>query len=381
MPPAPAPVFTVPTGSYAPANTPNGGTISHVYPSEAPDIGGVPVIVNGNNFVDKPDLRCNFGSRSIVAEFVSSTQVRCAAPQHKLKTEETGLPVNFWLSGGGEVSTNQEFLFHATLLVSDVKNNAVHAFDAHNGGFSKTIIASGSGGLSNPQGIQFSDDMSIFVASAGSNQILKYNSNGHSLGVFTELPKNCGPRDILFGPDSNLFVACSQLNKVIAFNANSGQQLGIAAQGGGLAQPTAIAFGPGNTLYVISSGSHKLLRYAQGGYFQGAVQKLESASDVAFFKGNIFTVGGGDEHSVQMLSGGSFVHYVESDQLRQSAGMVFDVAGELYVAANNRILRFTNRGQYSSSMKAGVDMQASFMAISPRETKRLGGGSGGHNEL
>jgi sugar lactone lactonase YvrE len=288
--------------------------------------------------------------------------------------------VSFWISGGGEISTSDEFLFHATLAVSDTANNCVHAFDAHHGHFVKTMIPSGAGGLESPQGIQFGEDMSMFVASAGTNQILKFNSNGQSLGVFTELPKNCDPKDILFGPDTNLFVACAQLNKVIAFNANSGQQLGIAAQGGGLSNPTGIAFGPGNTLYVVSTGNNRLLRYAQGGYFQGSVQKVESAQDVAFFNQHLFVMGPGDSNAVLVIKGNNAIRFAESFHLHNAVGMCFDAAGHLYVAANNRILRFTTKGHFQSSMTAARhgNMRATYMAVSPREQKRLGGR---HDEL
>ena len=73
------------------------------------------------------------------------------------------------------------------------------------------------------------------------------------------------------GPDGNWFVACSHINMVLAFNAKSGQQLGVAARGGGLKMPTGLAFAPGNILYVVSAGSNSVLQYAQGGYFRGAV--------------------------------------------------------------------------------------------------------------
>ena len=100
-------------------------------------------------------------------------QVKCVSPNLKLPASETGKHMPFWLSGGGEISNNHEFLIHATLLVSDAANDAVHAFDAHHGHFTRTIVTSGAGGLKQPQGIQFGSDGNLYVASAGSNQILK----------------------------------------------------------------------------------------------------------------------------------------------------------------------------------------------------------------
>lgn len=291
--------------------------------------------------------------------------------------------LRFWVSGSAEISNNVEITYYSTLLVSDVHNNCVHAFNSHHGVFASTLISDGSGGLQAPQGIQIGNDNAIYVASK-TNQILKYNMQGQSLGVFTELPKGCSPSDIVFGPDTNLFVACHHLNKVIAFNAHSGQQLGVAAQGGGLIGPTGIAFGPANTLYVVSSGSRKLLRFAQGGYFQGAVMKLsDEGKDVAFHNGKLFFSGGPTHNNAILTMVDQKPHtYAESRQLREPNGIIFD-GDSMFVASKQHIIRFNKNGGYVSSMKAGHSikkMRPSYMAASPRESRRAGRGQT-HDEL
>lgn len=353
-------------------------------PAETADVSPTVITVSGSGFGNPQDLRCNFGSKSVVADYVSSTEIKCVAPAIRLAQDETGREMKFWISGGGEISNSQDFLYFGTLLVSDSGNAAVHLFDSHHGHYIKTLIPSGSGGLKDPQGVAYGQDGNIYVASSGSNQILKYNPQGKSMGVFAELPKHCIPRDIQFGPDSNLFVACSSLARVIALNANSGQQLGVAAQGGGLSQPVGIAFGPGNTLYVVSTGSKKVLKYAQGGYFQGAVHTSEDrGSDVALFEGKIFLTGGQSTgNSILMLDGSSAMHHAESFQLHNPVAIAFDPAGYLYASSGNAVLRFTARGRFISTMKVrgdfGQGFQATFMATSPREVKRK---TGRHDEL
>jgi len=295
--------------------------------------------------------------------------------------DETGRLVPFWLSGGGEVSTNVEFLFHATLLVTDSKNHAVHAFDAHHGHFVKTLVAPKSGGLLHPQGIAYGADGNVFVASSGTDQILRYQGgSGQYIGVFVQLQKGCHPKGIEFGPDGNLFVACFHLGKVIAYNAQSGQQLGVAATGGGLSRPTGLAFGPGSTLYVVSSGSNQLLSFAQGGYFQGAVERnVEHGTGVTYAGGSIFMSGGPSRHNaVLKIEGGHSTHFAESFELHKPVGLLFDQAGFLHVASGESIVRFTDRGQFVSSAKANeYQMEAGFLALSPRE--RLA--QRGHHEL
>lgn len=379
--PAPPPIFE-PQGATAPQSTPNGGTISILSPGEAHDVGSTVITVNGQNFRSPQDLRCNFGSSSVVADYVSSTQIKCTSPNIKLPATETGKHMPFWLSGGGEISNEKEFLIHATLLVSDAGNDAVHAFDAHHGHYTKTLIKSGVGGLSSPQGISFGNDGNIYVASAGSNQILKYNPNGQSLGVFSELPKSCYPSDIIFGPDSNLFVACEHMGKVVALNANSGQQLGVAAQGGGLKAPKGLAFGPGNTLFVVSAGSNAILKYAQGGYFQGVVQRTaDPGTDVAFFGGRIFYPGGASvSNSILMIDGQQPQHFAESFMIHDPQGLCFDQAGYMFVSSGPSVLRFTHKGHYLGSARPDdtkKPMVATYLTTSPREVQR----KGRHDEL
>jgi len=191
--------------------------------------------------------------------------------------------------------------------------------------------------------------------------------------VFGQLQPKCQPKDIVFGPDGNLFVACFHLGKVIAYNAQSGQQLGVAAQGGGLSRPYGLAFGPGSTLYVVSSGSNQLLSYAQGGYFQGAVDRnVEHGTGITYAGGRIFFSGGpSHHHAVLMVGDGHSMQYAESFELHQPVGLLFDGAGFLHVASGESIIRFTDKGQFIASAKANdYQMGAAFLAISPREPVR-----------
>lgn len=302
-------------------------------------------------------------------------------PPHKVSVGETGAQLKFWLSGGGEISNNIDFGVFGTMLVSDKANNAVHEFNTQSSTFSQTLIKPKAGGLVAPEGIAFGKDGNVYVASSGTNQILKYNPSGTFIGIFTELDRHCHPKDIIFGPDGHLFVACFGLDKVIAYNAQSGQQLGVAARGGGLSQPTGLAFGPGSTLYVVSSGSQALLSFAQGGYFQGAVARglTGGATGVAFHRGGVFVPSGAEtQHTVMMVTSGQQRVHAESFELQEPVGLTFDEAGFLYVSSKDRVIRFDNTGHQLSSMKATVAMDVSFMTSSPREPLRQ---RRGHDEL
>lgn len=68
--------------------------ISSVHPNSGPVSGGTLVHVNGFNFVEKQDLRCAFGSQTVPARQVSSSQVRCVSPQVG-KTQMVAFAIEF----------------------------------------------------------------------------------------------------------------------------------------------------------------------------------------------------------------------------------------------------------------------------------------------
>jgi hypothetical protein len=66
---------SLPYRYYAPAR------VDSIYPRYGPKDGGTVVQVWGKNFLNYGDnLRCNFGSKSVVAQFRSSTYLICKAP-------------------------------------------------------------------------------------------------------------------------------------------------------------------------------------------------------------------------------------------------------------------------------------------------------------
>lgn len=72
----------------------------------------------------------------------------------------------------------------ADLLITDAALNSVLRY-SDTGAFLNTLVSAGSGGLSNPAGVAISTDGSVFVASRGTNQILRYSgTTGAFLNVF-----------------------------------------------------------------------------------------------------------------------------------------------------------------------------------------------------
>lgn len=138
-------------------------------------------------------------------------------------------------------------------------------------------------GLLNPTGIKFGPDGNLYVASAYTSQILRYNGKtGEFMGVFAThengFPNNVVPENLpvpdftvlVFGPDSNLYVTSLLENAVLKYAgpnaANPGEFLGVYGQANGngseLEEPRAIVFGPDADLYVASAATGRILRYS-----------------------------------------------------------------------------------------------------------------------
>ena len=70
-----------------------------------------------------------------------------------------------------------------------------------------TLIAPGTGGLTDARGVAVGSNGDIFVADFSNSDVLRFNSNGGFLGVFANGASVDVPPGIAFGTGGNLFVA------------------------------------------------------------------------------------------------------------------------------------------------------------------------------
>jgi DNA-binding beta-propeller fold protein YncE len=145
------------------------------------------------------------------------------------------------------------------LYVSGRNNATVVRYDGATGAPLGTFVTSGSGGMSLPEGITFDPSGSyLYVASTGSNQILKYNAQtGAYVGVAASTGVS-GPKGVKFGPDGLMYVASASNNRILRFTA-SGTYVDdyVPAGSGGISLLSRLAFGPDGDLYasVVGLGS------------------------------------------------------------------------------------------------------------------------------
>lgn len=272
----------------------------------------------------------------------------------------------------------------SNLYVADTSKNQVLRYDGTTGQFVATIAEFFYPApkeprpyvLSRPSGLALGSDGLLYVSSAGTKQILRFNPRTNTfVDVFIApggpypTPGNgrydvVSPSDLLFGPNGNLYVL-NEFGRIQRFDGRTGAYLdllqpttytigGIAfgadddlyvtvpfndvvlrldattgrvlntfvpPGSGGLERPGKLAFGPDGNLYVISNATNEVLRYnGRTGAFLGV-----------FVQGSIDTP--------YPIPGGPDTGLVSP------TGLAFGPDGNLYVSSSRfrAVLRFNGK--------------------------------------
>lgn len=151
----------------------------------------------------------------------------------------------------------------ADLLVGG-NGQQVYRYDDRTGAFLGILVANGSGGLSDLQGMTVGPDRRLYMTSFNTRQVLR--SDGRTTSVFipaNEREMNIIGRsdDVKFGQDGHAYVADWDNNRIVKFDGKTGTFIGVFASGNGLQQPNRIAFGPTGDLYVGNAFTTDVLRF------------------------------------------------------------------------------------------------------------------------
>jgi sugar lactone lactonase YvrE len=164
-------------------------------------------------------------------------------------------------------NTGGRIMFHAGYLYL-MNGNEVDRYDTVTGAFVGVFVASGSGGLVQPEDAAFGPDGNLYLTSGSA--VLRYDgTTGAPLGTFVASGSGGlgGADGLAFDPSgSYLYVASSGTSQVLKYSASTGAYVGVAA-GAGLSKLRGIAFGPDGLLYVCSLGNNRILRFTESGAY------------------------------------------------------------------------------------------------------------------
>ena len=167
------------------------------------------------------------------------------------------------------------------------------------------------------------------------------------------------------GAPGDLLVSARFGNNILRFAAGTGAPAGQFNNGGGLSNPSGLAFGPGGSLYVGNFNTDQVLLYAADGTYLGVV--VSNSSALGFGKplaltfgpdGNLYVTGNTTAGVYRYtFATGNFAKFTSGGPLVGVTGLVFMPGGDLLVssASANRILRYNgSTGVYIGPFGTGV---------------------------
>lgn len=164
----------------------------------------------------------------------------------------------------------------AFLLISNSESNNIVVFDELTNTFVGDFTTPGNGGLRAPDDLTFGPDGNLYVSVGGSNSlslldptfpqdsaVLRFSPTGQFLGVAASGNGLARPYGNAFGPDGNLYVSSFRTNEILRFNGQTGEFIDVFASDnngglgtvGGLNGPNGLLFGPDGSLYVAIEGT------------------------------------------------------------------------------------------------------------------------------
>lgn len=267
----------------------------------------------------------------------------------------------------------------ADLLVSNFFSSSVDRYSPT--GLPLGTLSGGS--LSGPLCARLGPDGLLYVASEGTNSVLRYNPQTYAfIDEFITPGRGglAGPTGLTWGPDGSLYVPSFSGNSVLRYDGATGAFRGVfvtPGAGGLNGADNGATFGPDGNLYVPSYYGNQVLRYnGSTGAFMNAFVASIGRPRVLIFRGSDLLITSETGHSVRRYNAatgaalGTFVA-ARSGGLTTPVGMAFGEDGLLYVGSTgtNKILRYSGvngafQSEFLSAPGATIDGPA-FLTFVP----------------
>jgi len=159
-------------------------------------------------------------------------------------------------------------IFEGAVYVIDTRGNGWGVFDVARGK-SRFVRPTGGGTLKKPINITIDGDGMRYVTDTGREQVLVYDRDDHFVSAFGA-PGQYRPVDVAIVGD-RLYVTDIMHHQVQVLDKQTGRivdTIGEAGSGPGqIFQPTNLAVGPDDTLYVSDTGNFRIQQFGLDGEF------------------------------------------------------------------------------------------------------------------
>jgi len=164
----------------------------------------------------------------------------------------------------------------AALLIGNSKSDNILVFDELTGTVIGDFTTPGIGGLRAPDAMTFGPDGNVYVSVGGDSggsvldplypqdsAVLRFSPTGEFLGVAAAGNGLARPYGNAFGPDGKLYVSSFRTNQILRFDGATGAFIDVFASDNnqgfgtldGLNGPNGLLFGPDGSLYVTTEGT------------------------------------------------------------------------------------------------------------------------------
>lgn len=262
------------------------------------------------------------------------------------------------LDGGHHIAIGTD----ENLYVASGGTNAILRYDGRSGEFLGEFVPSNSGGLNNPHGLRFGPDNNLYVASKLGDEILRYDGRtGDFIDVFANTRENGIDQtvDLVFSPDGFLYVSGGRTDNVLKFDGTTGEFIQEIVPSGtpGLDEANGLAIGPDGNLYVASTQRSKVLRFDPmtgeflGDFVTSRESRMQRPRAISFAADGYFYVASdrGAIHRFDSVSGEYLGDIVTRrlGGLELPVGFAFDSQEHLHVVsiASDEVLSYVPQSQ------------------------------------
>lgn len=222
----------------------------------------------------------------------------------------------------------------------------------------------------------------LLVVSAGSNSVLRFDPDGHYLGVFAADAGLAGPLGIAIGPDGKVYVSTESNGRATVRRYSSNGVFEHEYYEFSLTKPFGVALDAANNLYVSSYLADEVVRWLASGAYDGTFASsggMDGPAGISFGPdGRLYVacdMAGADPQSngrvLRFAATGAFNSEIVMDNPAvYPSHAVTDPAGDVYVLVtiskpNNAVIRYTSAGAYKAYYTFAAISAPAGLALRP----------------